>query len=200
MKDKILVPVVGIHSARKSTILSILDKWGYITQGECAEEIRVNKKVKAGALANSSFEEVVKKAELERDKIRDWKNEKVIFVESWHILTLAYMLTRGKKLGDISEYLEYVKNKQKELKILCFYLKSNPYKILERSRKLHTEEDIDKYYTFYEKLQLNIEYILKLLNTDYYEFNTTKSIEETKKEIQECLFKLNISKKELVKL
>ncbi len=200
MKDKILVPVVGIHSAGKSTILSILDKWGYITQGECAEEIRVNKKVKAGALANSSFEEVVKKAELERDKIRDWKNEKVIFVESWHILTLAYMLTRGKKLGDISEYLEYVKNKQKELKILCFYLKSNPYKILERSRKLHTEEDIDKYYTFYEKLQLNIEYILKLLNTDYYEFNTTKSIEETKKEIQECLFKLNISKKELVKL
>ena len=143
---------------------------------------------------------MVKKAELERDKIRDWKNEKVIFVESWHILTLAYMLTRGKKLGDISEYLEYVKNKQKELKILCFYLKSNPYKILERSRKLHTEEDIDKYYTFYEKLQLNIEYILKLLNTDYYEFNTTKSIEETKKEIQECLFKLNISKKELVKL
>lgn len=200
MESKVLIPIVGIHSAGKSTILSILDKWGYITQGECAEEIRVNKKVKAGALANSSFEELVKKAELERDKIRDWKNEKVIFVESWHILTLAYMLTRGKKVEDISKYLEYVKNEQKKLKIVCFYLKSNPYKILERSRKLHTEEDIGKYYSFYEELQLNIEYILKLLNVDFYEFNTTKPIEETKIEIQECLFKLNISKKELVKL
>ena len=40
MEKKTLVPIVGIHSSGKSTILDILNKKGFITQGECAEEIR----------------------------------------------------------------------------------------------------------------------------------------------------------------
>ena len=106
MEKKTLVPIVGIHSSGKSTILDILNKKGFITQGECAEEIRVTKNVKAGALADSSFEELVKKEELKRDKIRNWKDEKVIFVESWHVLTLSYMLTRGKNIDEIADYME----------------------------------------------------------------------------------------------
>lgn len=198
MDNRALIPIVGIHSSGKSTILSILDKKGFRTEGECAEEIRVNKHVKAGALANSLFEELVKEEETKRDKIRDWKDEKVIFVESWHILTLSYMLTRGKKIEEILDYIEYVKEEQKRLNVICFYLKSDPYKILERSRKLHTEKDIKKYYVFYENLQVNIEYILKLLDVESYKFDTTKPIEETEREIFECLQKLNFNKEEIL--
>ena len=194
MEKKTLVPIVGIHSSGKSTILDILNKKGFITQGECAEEIRVTKNVKAGALADSSFEELVKKEELKRDKIRNWKDEKVIFVESWHVLTLSYMLTRGKNIDEIADYINYVKKKQEELNIIYFYLISDPHKILERSRKLHTEEDIGKYYSFYERLNQNIEYVLKKLEANYYEFDTRKNIEETKKEIDDCILKLGLSK------
>ena len=186
MEKKTLVPIVGIHSSGKSTILDILNKKGFITQGECAEEIRVTKNVKAGALADSSFEELVKKEELKRDKIRNWKDEKVIFVESWHVLTLSYMLTRGKNIDEIADYINYVKKKQEELNIIYFYLISDPHKILERSRKLHTEEDIGKYYSFYERLNQNIEYVLKKLEANYYEFDTRKNIEETKKDMEQA--------------
>ena len=184
MEKKTLVPIVGIHSSGKSTILDILNKKGFITQGECAEEIRVTKNVKAGALADSSFEELVKKEELKRDKIRNWKDEKVIFVESWHVLTLSYMLTRGKNIDEIADYINYVKKKQEELNIIYFYLISDP----------HTEEDIGKYYSFYERLNQNIEYVLKKLEANYYEFDTRKNIEETKKEIDDCILKLGLNK------
>ena len=182
MKTKTLVPLVGIHSAGKTTIRQQLEKLNYITEEECAEILRVQKKLKAGASADISFESIVKQAEQQRDNERIW-NTNIIFVESWHILTLAYMLTRGIHECQLNEYFKYVSMQNNIYSIHCIFLKSSPYKILERSRKLHSEEDISQYYNFYEKLQINIKYVLEKLKLDYREFDTMKPLEITMKEI-----------------
>lgn len=186
MKKKILVPLVGIHSAGKSTIRKELDKLGYINEEECAEILRKNENLAAGANADISFEYLVRKAEAERDKTRVW-NTDMILVESWHLLTLAYMLTRGEKIESLDEYLGYVREQSKIHDIHCVFLKSNPLKILDRSRKLHSEEDIDQYYEFYQKLGENILYILKVTGLDYREFDTMKPLEETLEEVKQYL-------------
>ena len=87
---KTLIPIVGIHSAGKSTLRHQLEKLGYTTEEECAENLRVDKNLEAGANATSSFEKLVEQEEKKRDIIRQW-NTDIIFVESWHILTLAYL-------------------------------------------------------------------------------------------------------------
>ena len=186
MKKKILVPLVGIHSAGKSTIRKELDKLGYVNEEECAEILRKNDNLAAGANADISFEFLVRQAEAERDKTRVWDTD-MILVESWHLLTLAYMLTRGEKIENLEEYLEYVKEQNEIHEIHCVFLKSNPLKILDRSRKLHSEEDIAQYYEFYERLGENILYILKVTGLDYREFDTMKPIEETLKEVKAYL-------------
>lgn len=186
---KKLIPIVGIHSAGKTTLRHQLEKLGYTTEEECAENLRVEKNLVAGAGATSSFEELVAKEEKKRDINRQWYTD-IIFIESWHILTLAYLLTRGVPESDFEDYFDYVKNMQEEYSIHCIFLKSDPYKILDRSRKLHSEEDIEEYYEFYEKLNENIKYVLNKLELDYKEFNTMKDIEITVEEVKEYLKKL----------
>ena len=183
---KTLLPIVGIHSAGKTTLRNELEKLGYTTEQECAENLRIEKNLVAGASATSSFEELVEQEEKKRDINRKW-NTNIIFVESWHILTLAYLLTRGVKESEFEDYFKYVKNMEKVYSIHCIFLKSDPYKILERSRKLHSEEDIEEYYEFYERLGENIKYVLEKLDLDYREFNTMKAIEVTVEEVKEYL-------------
>ena len=147
MKVKTLVPIVGIHSSGKSTIRMQLEDMGFITEEECAELLRVSQNLKAGASADVSFEEMVSRAEMKRDITRIWTTD-VIFVESWHILTLAYLLTRGVARSKMQAYIDYVQSKNELYSIHCIFLKSDPFKILERSRKLHSEKDIEQYYGF----------------------------------------------------
>lgn len=182
MNNKILIPIVGIHSAGKSTIRHKLEQKGYITEEECAEILRVNDKLVAGAAADSSFEELVEKEEKKRDITRKWETQ-MVFIESWHILTLGYLLTRGVEERRIKYYFEYVEQKKKEYTIYCIFLKSDPRKILERSRKLHSEKDINDVIAFYSDLEKNIKYVLDKLKIKYKEFNTMKSIDETMEEI-----------------
>lgn len=184
--NKNLIVLVGIHSAGKSTIRHKLEELGYSTEEECAEILRVTQNCQAGANAKINFEHLVRKAETERDHNRIWKSD-VVFVESWHFLTLAYMLTRGMQLCELEEYIKYVKQEMKRYNVYCFFLKSDPYKILERSRKLHSEEDIDQYYDFYIALEKNIQKILESQEIPFTEFNTMKPIEITINEILTCL-------------
>lgn len=186
MEDKILIPLVGIHSAGKSTVRKYLEIKGFHTEEECAEILRIEKKLKAGANADLLFEKKVRYLETIRDIERQWNNG-IVLVESWHILTLAYMLTRGIKEEGIQDYFKYVKEQEDSYSIYCIFLKSDPLKILERSQKLHTEDNIKQYYGFYKKLEINIKYVLDKLEFKYKEFNTMKEISETMKEITEYI-------------
>lgn len=180
--EKNLIVLVGIHSAGKSTIRKRLEDLGYTTEEECAEILRVNQNCKAGATAKIDFEYLVRQAETERDKARIWKTD-VIFVESWHFLTLAYMLTRGMHLADLKDYMEYVKQQMNRYHVYCLFLKSDPTKILDRSRKLHSEEDVEQYFEFYKLLEENIQKILESLKVPFREFNTMKQFEVTINEV-----------------
>ena len=177
---KNLIVLVGIHSSGKSTIRKKLEELGYTTEEECAEILRVTQNCEAGANAKIDFEYLVRQAE--RDQMRDWKTD-VIFVESWHFLTLAYMLTRGMKLEDLKEYMVYVRQQMNIHNVYCLFLKSDPTKILERSRKLHSEDDVEQYYDFYKLLEENIQKILKSLKASYKEFDTMKPLDITIKEV-----------------
>lgn len=176
--DKNLIVLVGIHSAGKSTIRKRLEELGYTTEEECAEILRVSQSCEAGAGAKIDFEYLVRRAEMERDKARKWKTD-VIFVESWHFLTLAYMLTRGLHWKDLEEYLNYVEQQMKYYNVHCFFLKSDPTKILSRSRKLHSEADVEQYYDFYRELEENIQRVLERAKVPFTEFNTMKPFETT---------------------
>lgn len=180
--DKNLIVLVGIHSAGKSTIRKRLENLGYTTEEECAEILRINQNCEAGANAKIDFEYLVRQAETARDKSRIWKTD-VIFVESWHFLTLAYMLTRGMKLDDLKEYMEYVKQQMCNYNVHCLFLKSDPTKILDRSRKLHSEEDVEQYFEFYKLLEKNIQKILESVSVPFREFNTMKPFEVTMNEV-----------------
>lgn len=184
--NKNLIVLVGIHSAGKSTVRKKLEELGYTTEEECAEILRVTQNCQAGANAKINFEHLVRQAETERDKIRDWKTD-IIFVESWHFLTLAYMLTRKMELKDLTEYIDYVKQQMTCYQVQCFFLKSDPTKILERSRKLHTEADVEQYYEFYQLLEHNIQRVLEYLNLPFYEFNTMKPFDVTINEVLTCI-------------
>lgn len=179
MNSKILIPIVGIHSAGKSTVRRVLDHLGYVTEEECAELIRVTQKVKAGASADVSFEDLVEAAERKRDISRTWHNTQMVCVESWHILTLAYRLTRGQPFSCMTDYFKFVKAQAKSYDIHCIFLVSDPQKILERSRKLHSEADIEQYYDFYRNLEYNIRLVLDLLEFDYKVFDTMKPLATT---------------------
>lgn len=187
MKKKFLIPLVGIHSAGKSTVRNVLAAKGFRTEEECAEILRTVFNLKAGANADLSFERVVRQEETLRDSRRSWIETDIVFVESWHILTLAYMLTRGTQVSELSEYLDYVKAQMQKHDVYCIFLKSDPHKILERSRKLHTESDIGQYYSFYERLEENIRIVINLLDVNHRVFDSMKSIEETMEEIVEYI-------------
>ena len=196
MNSKFLIPIVGIHSAGKSTIRNNLAKLGYVTEEECAEILRKEKNINAGASADISFEYLVRQFESARDENRIW-NSNMILVESWHILTIAYMITRGKSIEELEEYIEYVKKQGEKYNIFCVFLKSDYLKILERSRKLHSENDICQYYEFYKKLGENILKTLDILGFPYKIFNTMKRVEETVKEVNQYLIKIKEEKNEV---
>ncbi len=189
MKKKLVV-LVGIHSAGKSTIRKELENLGYTTEEECAELLRVTQNCKAGASATIDFEYLVRLSEIERDKLRVW-NTDIIFVESWHFLTLAYMLTRGVVLDDLKDYLEYVKKQMANYNVYCLFLKSDPTKILERSRKLHSENDVEQYFDFYRMLEINIKKVLQTLNVTFTEINTMKPFDITMNEVLNFIKKIN---------
>lgn len=180
--DKNLIVLVGIHSSGKSTVRKKLEELGYTTEEECAEILRVTQNYKAGAAAKIDFEYFVRQAETRRDKIREWKTN-IVLVESWHFLTLAYMLTRGMQLKDLKEYMDYVKEQMDYYNVSCLFLKSDPTKILDRSRKLHSEEDVEQYYDFYILLEQNIQKILETLQVPFKEFNTMKPFDITINEV-----------------
>lgn len=171
--DKNLIVLVGIHSAGKSTVRKKLEELGYTTEEECAEILRVTQNCEAGATAKIDFEYLVRQAETRRDKTREWKTN-IILVESWHFLTLAYMLTRGMQLKDLKDYMDYVRQQMNYYNVSCIFLKSDPTKILDRSRKLHSEADVEQYYDFYKLLEQNIQKVLKTVEVPFKEFNTMK--------------------------
>lgn len=190
---KWLFPIVGIHTSGKSTLLSTLNKYGMITEEEIADKIRREQGVKAGAAADISFEYLIRSEEEKRDSARDWSSSDFIFVESWHILTVAYMLTRGAKKKDVSEYLNYISEIAKDINIFCIFLMSDPKLILNRSRKLHCEKDIDKYQDFYMELQDNIMWVLDNLDISFKVFDSRVPYEVVKNDILNYLFsELNV--------
>ena len=93
-------------------------------------------------------------------------------------------------MQEMEEYFEYVSSQKQNYSIHCLFLKSNPLNILERSRKLHSEEDIDNYYIFYQNLEKNIKFVLDTLEFDYKEFNTMKPLVETMEEVKDYISKL----------
>jgi len=186
--NKNLVPIVGIHTSGKTTLLSTLKDYGMVTEEEIAEKIRREQGVKAGASGDILFEYMIKQEEMVRDKSRDWQTTNLIFVESWHILTIAYMLTRGLIKSEVSTYKNYIKEVSNEINVFCIFLMSDPSLICQRSSKLHSEKDIFEYQDFYLRLQENIIWILKDIQIKYRVFDSKQPFERIKNDILNCLY------------
>lgn len=164
MTNKI-VAIVGIHTAGKTTLLDNLkENYSLTIERELAEEIRVNNSIRAGATGSSDFEKKVMQAEIERDRCRTWSKENVVFIESWHILTYAYMMTKSQNELLIQEYKCYIEQLKVDFEVECIFLDVDADVLRVRKSRLHSENEIESVIEFYNKLNRNIQNTLVDLN------------------------------------
>lgn len=173
MTKQLICPIVGMHTSGKTTLLNYFKNEGYAVEEELAEIIRIKNNCNAGANGQNDFEELVMLNEKRRDLNRTGDHD-VIIIESWHILTIAYMYTKEYEDKKISEYYKYVRNLLNNYYISVIYLDSDTKLILKRGSRFHNEDDIVQISEFYDKLNKNIYRVIKELNLDYIHIDSTK--------------------------
>lgn len=189
MNKDIIVPIVGIHLSGKSMSLSYLKRQGFIVENEIAEKIRIRDKRVAGANGEISFEKCVAKEEYQRDTQRNYGG-KICFIESWHILTMAYMLSRGCTMEELKNYFKYVSEYEKENQLYCIYLWATPSVLKTRFSRLHLQNEYEYIYNFYKNLNCNIEVVLNRLKIRYFKINAMNTREMVCKELDLVIDKI----------
>ncbi len=173
-----IVPIVGIHASGKTRLLEVFRHIGFPVDEEIAERLRASEGIAVGANGKLSFERRLESLEKQRDEERILSNSRLYFVETWHILTLAYMLTRGAKASDVQGYFDYVHQFCMSNNVHCIFLESHPSNIKKRSNKIHNAHEVASYSGFYEALNRNIHFVLNQLDLSYSRIDANRSFEK----------------------
>lgn len=167
MRRNAVIPIVGIHLAGKSMVLEHLAQRGFVTESELAEKIRVRDSKLAGEKGDINFDISVANEEIRRDQQREY-DVQVCFIESWHILTMAYMLTRGMKIESLKSYFEYIEIYKQSHDVYCIFLDATAEMLKTRVSRLHSPDEYKGICAFYNTLNNNIQIVLKNLNIKYF--------------------------------
>lgn len=155
-----LVPIVGIHASGKTALLNSFSSLGFLTDSEIAEQLREKEGLCVAEKGDVSLEYRLMQLEIERDHQRPTDATPFFFVETWHVLILAHMITRGADSIIIDAYRRYLSHFCRTNNVYCFFLKLSPSLILERSTKVHSPTEDTSFFDFYDRLNHNIQCVL----------------------------------------
>ncbi len=185
-KKKVIIPVLGIHTAGKSTVANYLKKCGYRVYFEIAQEL-LNRGERVGTETTERIYELITQRELERDWDILKSNDEIVIIETWHIGNLAHARVRGLKEAKRIETLikRHILEIMKKVEVVPIFLEIPIGKIFERT-KYYKEKEKNKrknVLKFYKSLEKCYKDILKEFCLKYYSVDATKSPKIVKEQV-----------------
>lgn len=174
-----IVPILGIHTSGKSTLIQAIKKMDFSTLGEIAQEM-IDEGTKLGIYSCEENQRIIMQREYQRDvQVQELlrTENKPVYIESWHIGNLAHCKALGLPLFD--QYLETFKRIKDQYTIDAVFLNLDPNEIRYRS-KIETPENMNQAIDFHRKVGEETIEILQNLDIPYHYINSDQMLKEIK--------------------